>query len=622
MNRTLRRYAWQWLLLFTVVALAIGLGIGLAGALAADESESPAPGKVTLKIGWLSEPDNLNHFIGYSDASYEIWSLQYDYLFNERADGTPGPELAVERPTVENGGISPDGKVWTVKIRPDVMWQDGQPLTAEDVAFTYNYIIEGGLWNYTLLTAGIDHVEAVDPTTVKIVCLKPKADMVFAAIPIIPKHIWENVKPGAAQNTYVSKPPIVGSGPFQVMEFKKSDYVKLVRNPSYWGQEPAVDEILFVYYTNADTMTQDLKMGTIDAAEGLPKAQFSGVKGDGAFGTSAWNVTLFDYLTLNCKEGPSLGNPILRDREFRRALCQAIDRQALVDIAWSGMAEPGTTIINPGTWTNPDYHWEPSAEQELAFDLEKARQTLDAAGYKDSDGDGVREDKSGKPIKIRLWAPSDSPQEQSEGKLIAGWWKDIGVGVNFEVLDFGTIDERYWNYEGDTYAPDYDAYMATTLGYADPGQTVPWFTTEQIENWNEPCWSNAEYDKLSAEQVSVMDPQQRAEMIWRMQEIMYEEAVYPVLTYPRNMQAYNTDKWEGWTPLGFGGTDGPGPAFMTSYNTETYLNLKPTSESADGGSSSTATVIAIVVVVVIIVGVVVWWTVSRRSRRKETLDEA
>ena len=626
MNRTLRRYVGLWLLLFAVVALAVGHGVGLAGALAADESRSPAPAtdKVVLKIGWLAEPDNLNPFIGYDDAAYEVWSLQYDYLFAEHPDGSHSPELAVERPTVENGGVSPDGKVWTVKIRPDVMWQDGKPLTAEDVAFSFNYIIEGGLWNFTMVTAGIDHVEVVDPTTVKIVCLKPKADMVYASVPIIPKHIWGDVKPWAAQNSYQSKPPIVGSGPFQVVAFKKSDYVKMVRNPSYWGEEPAIDEIVFETYTNADTMTQELKMGTIDGAEGIPKAQFSGLKEDDAFGTSEWNVTLFDYMTLNCMEGPSLGNPILRDREFRRALCQAIDHQALVDIAWSGMGDPGTTIINPDTWTDPDFHWQPSPEQELAFDLEKAKQTLEAAGYKDGNGDGIREDKDGEPIKIRLWAAAESPQDQSEGKLIAGWWKEIGVDVNYEILDFGTIDDNFWNYEGDTYTPNYDAYIASTLGYADPGATVPWFTTEQIENWNEPCWSNAEYDKLSTEQVSVMDPQQRAEMIWRMQEVMYEDAVYPVLVYPRNLQAYNTDKWEGWTPLGFGGSDGPGPVFYTSYNTETYLNLKPTGESAgeSGGSSSTATVVTIVVVAVIVAGVVVWLVVRRRSGRKETADEA
>ncbi len=612
------------LLLFTVAALALGQGAGLAVALADDEPQSPPPDLVTLRIGWLEDPDNLNPFLGYSDSSYEIWSLQYDYLFAERPDGTRGPELASERPTVQNGGISPDGKVWTVPIRPDAKWQDGKPLTAEDVAFTYNYIVRGELWNFALLTAGIDHVEAVDLTTVRIVCSKPKADMLAAgtAIPILPRHIWEEVKPDEAQSWYVSKPPIVGSGPYQVVKVKKGGYVRMVRNPDYWGKQPTVDEIVFQTYTTADTMTQDLKLGAIDGAEGIPKAQFAGLKGDGAFGTSEWNVSAFDYLSFNCKEGPSKGNPVLRDREFRRALCRAIDRRALVDVAWSGMAEPGTTIVNPGTWSDPDFHWQPPAEQELAFDLEKARQTLDAAGYEDSDGDGVREDKSGEPITLRLWAAATSPPDQSEGKLIAGWWKDIGVDVDFTVMDVGAIDERFWNYEDGVYVPDFDAFIYATLGYLDPAQTARMFVTEQIGNWNEPCWSNAEYDRLSDVQATVTDPQQRAEMIQRMQEIMYEEAVYPVLAYPYRLQAYDSDDWEGWTPLGYGGrAGGTGPVFYTAQNVETYLNLKPTDESGDGGgdSRSIAAVIAIGVAAAI-AGVVIWLVIDRRSRREEAVE--
>ncbi len=94
MSSTLRRHVGLGLLLFTVVALAVGQGPGLAVALAADESQSPLRGEVTLRIGWLEDPDNLNPFVGYSDSSYEIWSLQYDYLFAERPDGTRGPDAS------------------------------------------------------------------------------------------------------------------------------------------------------------------------------------------------------------------------------------------------------------------------------------------------------------------------------------------------------------------------------------------------------------------------------------------------------------------------------------------------------------------------------------------------
>jgi ABC-type transport system substrate-binding protein len=151
---------------------------------------------------------------------------------------------------------------------------------------------------------------------------------------------------------------------------------------------------------------------------------------------------------------------------------------------------------------------------------------------------------------------------------------------------------------------------------------VPWFTTAQIGNWNEPSWSNAEYDRLSDEQISAMEPQQRAEMIWRMQELMYEAAVYPVLAYPYRLQAYDTDGWEGWTPLGYGGRGGgAGPVFYTTQNVETYLNLSPTDETGDGGGGSRWIVAVIAIgVAAIVVGLLVWLAIGRRSGREETVE--
>jgi peptide/nickel transport system substrate-binding protein len=611
-------------LLLVVVLIAAACLAAVGQALAAD-SGSPAPaasstgGKVQLKIGWMSEPDNLNWCIGYEDASYEIWSLNYDFLFNTYPDGSHGPELALERPTVENGGISANGKVYTIKIRSGVKWQDGQPLTASDVAFTYNFVVQKAVWNWMPLTTGIKEVVAVDPTTVKIICDYPKADIATCTIPIVPEHIWKDISGWIAQNTYQVKLPLVGSGPFQVTEFKRKGYVKMVRNPDYWGERPAVDEIYFQNYQNADILAQELKNGTLDAAAGMPRAQFDNLKTDKTFGTVAWNCLNFDYLNFNCCTGPSKGNPVLQDVQFRRALATAIDKDKLIQVACGGYGVLGTTVLTPDTWANPDYHWSPPADQVFNFDIEKAKQMLDAAGYKDTNGDGIREDKSGKPIKIRLWAAADLLAQQSDGKLIAGWWKELGINIDFQIMDVGSIDDHFWNYEGDTYVPDYDTYLENTTGFLDPGQTVPWWTTDQIGNWNEGCWSNAEFDKLSAEQASIMDPDQRVKVLDRMQEIMYSELPLSVLDYPKALQAYNTTRWTGWTPLKLG-NGAPGPVFGSSFNRETYLNVKPIAQSktSGGGGLSTTTIVIIVVAAVVVVAVIVWLVVRRRTGKRVT----
>ena len=141
--------------------------------------------------------------------------------------------------------------------------------------------------------------------------------------------------------------------------------------------------------------------------------------------------------------------------------------------------------------------WSPAPEETFGFDLDKAGQMLDAAGYKDADGDGVREH-DGKPIELRLWARSDDVASQSTGKLVADWFTDIGLKITLQTLDSGTISDALYNYKGSTYAPDYDIYIWGWGEYVDPDYILNVFTSGQIEGWNDPIWSNARRQALRA----------------------------------------------------------------------------------------------------------------------------
>ena len=128
----------------------------------------------------------------------------------------------------------------------------------------------------------------------------------------------------------------------------------------------------------------------------------------------------------------SRGNPVLKDPKFRQALNWAVDRDKICAIVYGGHARPATTVITADYYTDPDWHWEPPADVKYSFDLEKAKQLLDAAGYKDTDGDGIRED-AGKPIELRLWCRAGSTTYQNVERLVAGWFtadrpQDGGVG--------------------------------------------------------------------------------------------------------------------------------------------------------------------------------------------------
>jgi len=613
--------------MFTPVVLAAALAVAACpgwaqtSSSASSASPSPAAATLTLRIGWTADPDSLSPFIGVETASSEVLYLTYDRLFGMGLDGNPVPQLATELPTRENGGISPDGKTWTVHIRSGVRWQDGRPLTARDVAFTYNLIIENGLTSFLQAVKDIKKVEVVDDTTVRFTMSAPKADMLYVIVYIIPEHIWGKVKVSTLERSYANKPPIIGSGPFQVTEFKHGAYAKLVRNPDYWGNDvpgwgrPQVDEIIFQAYTNPDTMTQDLLAGTIDAAQGIPSAQFPALQGDSRLKAIAYNYINWDYFDFNCYDGPkSKGNPVLRDPAFRVALDYAIDRDKICQLVYSGRAQPGYTMITSDTWRDPDFHWEPPAGVKRPFDIAKANELLDAAGYRDTSGDGIREDKKGKPISLRLWALAESTSTQGEGKLIAGWLEQLGLKIRFEVVDNGVASDAMYAWDGDEPAPDFDMILWFWDGYWDPGSTLQCFTTSQIGWWNEVYWSNAEYDKLCAQQGQELDLQKRAELISRMQEVMYAENPQNVLTYFDYLQAVNVDKWTGWTPY----YDAEGPVFYNGM-LPSYINVGPKAGVAveAGGSSSPGLIVGIVVAAVVVFGVLLVWRRRRSGARAE-----
>jgi len=602
-------------LTITVIVLLTLLAACVATVSAATSSPAatPATGKVTLRLGWNEGPLNLNPFVGYS-TSYEIWMLNYDTLVGIGADGLPSKETGL----AEDWSLSPDEKAWTFKIRPGVKWQDGRPLTAADAAWTFNTILKDDL-STSVYLKGVKKAVAVDDTTLKVYCTQPKANMLTTQIYIyvLPEHIWGGLTPSQLSATFRNPTPIVGSGPFQTVEFKKDDYVKMVRNPSYWGKQPSIDEVIFQYYTNDDTMVQDLKSGTIDGAQVIPPEQFKRLQNEPGIKSIAYPLYNWEYIDVNCYDSPdSLGNPVLKDAKFRFAMAWAIDRAKCAALGWSGYAQAGSGIFPQKGWpASADPYYQPDAAHAIGFDLAKSEALMDAAGYKDTDGDGIRNDprNGGKDITLRLFARDISPESQVQGKLIAGWLKQIGLDVKFSVIDEGALGDAIWNYKGDTYAPDYDLALWDFMGYIDPGDSAACFTTDQIENYNEMNWSNAQYDKLTEEQYREMDTAKRMELLKQGQAVMYAEQPMIVIDYPSVLQAVNTSRWEGWQPY-VGGS-----VWANMIDRQSYLTVKPkaaaTAAAESGGLSTTAWVV--IGVVVLIGGSFVVVLLKRRGSGRE-----
>jgi peptide/nickel transport system substrate-binding protein len=595
-----------------LLALALLLACLAAPAALAD-SPSPAAGggTTTLRVGLLEDADSLNPFVGYQITSYMVWHLNYDFLVGfEPSDLSPRPEIA------ESWTTSEDGKTWTFKIRQGMTWQDGEPVTAHDVAFTFNYIVENDLVNLASYTSGIVEAEAIDDYTAEIRTDAPKSNMLSMVVPILPEHVWSKVSGEDAAGAFKNPTPIVGSGPFQTVEWEKGRYLRLEANKEYWKDGPYIDELIFQIYQNADTMVADFKAGTIDGVVDVPVAQFAGLQGSEgveAIEATSWKFT---ELGLNCYDSPdSLGHPVLLDEQFRQALAWAVDRQRVVDVAFNGYATPATSTLVPYN----RFHWEPPAEKLYGYDPDKASALLDAAGYVDGDGDGWRETKDGKDISLRLFVTNDYPPNQTTGKLVSGWLADIGIKAEMSVIDAGAMLDAQYNYKGDTYAPDYDMFIWYWTQDPDPYFNITVPTTGQIEGWNDTLWTDPEYDRLGVVQAQELDEAARMEAIHRMQEIILEGAPYVLFTYPSQLEAFDVAKWEGWKPVPNGIEGYTGSALYPYTNIDNYVEVRPKTTTVAAEESSNTAFIVGIVLAVAIAGVIAL-LVLRRGRGR-TIEE-
>jgi len=585
------------------VAVCIVVLTGAMSATASAASPSPSPPATGLvepvfRVGFSYDIDGMNPFVNYSGLTWEIFRLNYNFLTWYDVNNRPVPELATEWRT------SPDSKVWTFTIRDDVTWHDGVPLTAKDVAFTYNLILDNQIYFYMSYLKDVTKVEAPDEATVVITSTKPNALMTGLYIPIVPEHLWGKI-PGRKVET-VKDPPTVGSGPFAIAEVKKGGFVKMTANPDYFAGRPNIDTLLFQIYTTEDALVQDYKNGALDIGVFQVPTSLRSIAGvPGSRKVTAPTVG-FAMLAFNCWTSPeSEGNPLLRDVRIRQAVAAAIDKTRIAGTSMSDVAKEGTSVLSPAMG---DWHWEPPADQLVTYDPEKAKAILDAAGYTDRDGDGVREDAKGKKLDFKLVALSDYPPEVNAGKMVVPYLKSVGIKVRLEVMDEGAFSDVLYGNEG------VDMYIWAWGGDLDPSYQLSAFTTDQILNNNDSCYSNPEYDKLFAAQSSTIDRAKRVAIVQQMQQILYEDNPYIVLWYETNLQAYRADRWTGWqlAPVG-------SPSVVMNYMRGTYTGVQPvaSAESATSGGPSTGAIVAIVAGAVIVVGLVIWLVLRRRPREVE-----
>ncbi|MFY0543794.1 ABC transporter substrate-binding protein [Brevibacillus sp. H7] len=525
---------------------------------AAQAAEEP----VTLRVGWTAEPDSLSPFISNRIVTFELHLLLYDTLIAYDNDVKPVGRLAKE------WKVSDDHLTWTFKLAEGVKWHDGQPFTSEDVKFTYESLMKAQTGMYADFLKGITAIETPDPLTVVIKTEKPKANMLQVTAPILPKHIWSSVKFEDLKTWPNDKP--IGTGAFKFVEWKKGEYVKLEANKDYFLGAPKIEQLIFPLYANNDTMVQSLKIGEIDGAININPNQVKLLQSEKNIQVVSNPGNHFTDLAINVWKDPnSKGNPLLLMKEVRKAMEYAIHKQQVIDVAYSGQARIGTTLV-PSVFAN--WHYEPQGEEMRSYNPEKAKQLLEAAGFSDRDGDGIREDAKGKKLEFRLFLRGETAEEVKAGQMISGMFKEVGIGTKVETMDDGLLTDKIYD------NADFDLFIWGWGTDVDPTTILSVVSTDQIGNLSETYYSNPQYDKMLIEQGTIVDQAAREQMIKDMQKMVYEDVPYIILLEDHGMQAVRTDKWDGWKPIG--------GALFQGYNHYNYLSVSPKSTPASNPSAS------------------------------------
>lgn len=404
---------------FIVIAsLAISMMVaGCSSSKSSDKNKVERP-KDELVLAFGAEPatgfDPTTGWGRYGSPLFQSTLLKRDDELNIVNDLATGYE------------VSEDGKVWTVSLRDDVNFADGEPLTAEDVKFTFETAADSG----SVVDLNVlDKVEAVNDTTVKFILKEVQSTFVnnLVATGIVPAHAYSE--------NYAENP--VGSGPYQLVQWDKGQQMIVKSNPEYYGKKPFFNKITFVFL-NEDAAFAAAQAGTVDLAY-IPAAfsnkEVPGMKLE-AIKTVDNRGIVFPFVKSGntTDDGVPIGNDVTADPAIRHAIDIAVDRQALIDGVLEGYGTPAYTSVDGLPWWNPETVIEDG-------NMDGARKVLEEAGWKDADGDGILE-KGSLKAEFSLYYLANDEIRQSLAIAVADMMKPLGINIKVEGGSWDVIGKK------------------------------------------------------------------------------------------------------------------------------------------------------------------------------------
>ncbi len=505
-----------------VLVLVMIASLGLSACGGSPAATAPAASKVATLI-FTQEPDTMSplytnmYFSQILHQTWNVWTWQYD------EKNQVYPVLVKEMPSMENGGISADGKTITLHLREDVLWSDGEKLTSADYKFTYDmYMNPKNTVSTTYPYDQIASLETPDDFTVVINFAEPFAPWLSLFHGILPEHVLQPVfeKDGTLDTAAWNKAPSAGIGPFKFDKWESGSYLRFVRNDKWFGEKAKLDQIFVRIVPDDASQVAALKAGDGDLGifisypdiPALEEAGVSVVTVQSGY-SEGWFISM----------GPK-AHPALQDVRVRQALVYSVDREKIAKDLLLGKTKPGASL-----WDNSPYV-DPSL-QPYPYDPEKAKSLLDEAGWKDTNGDGSR-DKDGVELVLR-YGTTTKEVRQSTQAVVQQMWASVGVKTDLTNYDSDIFFASYGD-KGPAYTGELDV-MEWSDVYQFPDPNFTYFLCSEIPSDESPQGVNAQYlcdeelDGLFQQQATQVDTNARIETFHKITKIVFDQVYWASL---------------------------------------------------------------------------------------------
>jgi peptide/nickel transport system substrate-binding protein len=547
-----------------LAAAAVGaVAIAAAGSAGRSAAAAPATAKAggsgILRIGTTTYIDSLNPFKFIESQAYNAMIMIYPQLV-QYGYGKKG--YFIEGDWAKSWRTSKDGKTWTFALRSGTKWSDGKPMTAADAVFTINTIVKYANGAAAVAAPALGHVKnatAPNPTTLVIHYATPVGNVLaqLEQLFIVPQHVYAQyaaTPQGKGLTTFHPEQhlPMVTGGAYTIKSYAQKGTTVFIPDPNYWGPPSHADAVALTYYTNADSMIADLKAGNLDWVDQVPfeaikvVSKLKGVALDKTPGSETTNIT------WNSNPRKPKDRELL-DPRVKKAISMCVDRKQILNVVFQGYGSLVESLVgHVSPLENP--HLGP-----LRYDCKAGNALLDKLGYKKG-ANGIRmvPATTGKyaqpahPMSYEVMTPTSTDfNVNREFQIVQEGFAAAGVKVTQKV---GGDSTAAYAYETGSkcdaaksigYTSGFDIAMWDWAGYVDPDFMLSVVTKDQWCSWSDTGWDDPAYDKLYVEQGETVNPAKRKQIVWKMQQMIWDNFVYTQLINEELVDAHST-AWTGF----------------------------------------------------------------------------